>query len=30
VEMGLNALHIPHGPGGVAGAIQYLGQAVPA
>jgi alanine-glyoxylate transaminase/serine-glyoxylate transaminase/serine-pyruvate transaminase len=30
VEMGLKALRIPHGPGGVAGAIEYLGQAVPA
>jgi alanine-glyoxylate transaminase / serine-glyoxylate transaminase / serine-pyruvate transaminase len=30
VEMGLKALNIPHGPGGVAGAIQFLGHAVPA
>jgi len=30
VEMGLKALGIPHGAGGVGGAIEYLGDAVPA
>jgi alanine-glyoxylate transaminase / serine-glyoxylate transaminase / serine-pyruvate transaminase len=30
VEMGLKALAIPHGAGGVGGAIEYLGDAVPA
>ena len=30
VEMGLKALGIPHGAGGVGGAIAYLGDAVPA
>jgi alanine-glyoxylate transaminase/serine-glyoxylate transaminase/serine-pyruvate transaminase len=30
VEMGLKALRIPHGRGGVEGAIQYLGETVPA
>ena len=30
VEMGLKALGIPHGAGGVAGAIDYLGHTVPA
>jgi len=30
VEMGLKALGVPHGAGGVGGAIAYLGDAVPA
>ena len=30
VEMGLKALGIPHGEGGVAGAVDYLAHAVPA
>ncbi|MFA6264365.1 MAG: aminotransferase class V-fold PLP-dependent enzyme [Pseudolabrys sp.] len=30
IEMGLKALHIPHGSGGSAAAIEYLAQQVPA
>ncbi len=30
VEMGLAALGIPHGPGGVQAAVEYLGREVPA
>jgi alanine-glyoxylate transaminase/serine-glyoxylate transaminase/serine-pyruvate transaminase len=28
IEMGLNALHIPHGKGGVQAAIEWLGESV--
>jgi alanine-glyoxylate transaminase/serine-glyoxylate transaminase/serine-pyruvate transaminase len=30
VEMGLKALSIPHGSGGVQAAVEYLGREVPA
>ena len=30
VEIGLNALDIPHGKGGTEAAIEYLGENVPA
>jgi len=30
IEVGLNALKIPHGKGGVEAAIEYLGEAVEA
>ena len=30
VEMGLNALGIPHGVGGVQAAVEYLGREVAA
>jgi alanine-glyoxylate transaminase/serine-glyoxylate transaminase/serine-pyruvate transaminase len=29
VEIGLRALHIPHGKGGVQAAIEWLAEAVP-
>jgi alanine-glyoxylate transaminase/serine-glyoxylate transaminase/serine-pyruvate transaminase len=30
VEMGLAALGLPHGKGGVAAAVEFLGKEVPA
>jgi alanine-glyoxylate transaminase/serine-glyoxylate transaminase/serine-pyruvate transaminase len=30
VEMALDALDIPHGPGGVQAALEYLARQVPA
>jgi alanine-glyoxylate transaminase/serine-glyoxylate transaminase/serine-pyruvate transaminase len=30
IEVGLNALHIPHGKGGTGAAIQYLSESVSA